>query len=146
MRLGGISPTREEFAGLDQPLVPVRRRLLADSETAVGIYRKLAGNRPGTVLLESAEQGKQWSRYSFIGVRSAGVLTESRGRTQWLGDRLPGLTDDLPADPLAAANRRVVVVVLRDIPLRGAQSGAPARDAAGLDAARDAPARAQAGR
>ena len=83
-------------------MVPVTRRLLADSETAVGIYRKLAGNRPGTVLLESAEQGKRWSRYSFVGVRSAGVLTERDGATQWLGDAVPGLTDDLPADPLDA--------------------------------------------
>src|SRR5919107_7390 len=83
-------------------MVPVTRRLLADGETAVGIYRKLAGNRPGTVLLESAEQGKQWSRYSFVGVRSAGVLTERDGAALWLGEELPGLTDDLPADPLAA--------------------------------------------
>jgi anthranilate synthase component 1 len=102
MKLGDTSPSREDFAALDQPMVPVTRRLLADSETAVGIYRKLAGNRPGTVLLESAEQGKQWSRYSFVGVRAAGVLTERDGRTQWLGDPLPGLTDDLPGDPLAA--------------------------------------------
>jgi anthranilate synthase component 1 len=76
LELGATTPTREEFAALDAAVVPVTRRLLADSETAVGIYRKLAGNRPGTVLLESAEQGKQWSRYSFVGVRSAGVLTE----------------------------------------------------------------------
>ncbi|SDO57278.1 anthranilate synthase component I [Geodermatophilus sp. DSM 45219] len=102
MRLGETSPSAEEFAGLDQPMVPVTRRLLADGETAVGIYRKLAGNRPGTVLLESAEQGKQWSRYSFVGVRSAGVLSERDGAAQWLGEELPGLTDDLPADPLAA--------------------------------------------
>ncbi|MGY1738741.1 anthranilate synthase component I [Geodermatophilus sp. SYSU D00684] len=102
MRLGETSPSREAFAALDQPVVPVTRRLLADGETAVGIYRKLAGNRPGTVLLESAEQGKRWSRYSFVGVRSAGVLTERDGRTLWLGDPLPGLTDDLPEDPLAA--------------------------------------------
>jgi anthranilate synthase component 1 len=106
MRFGVTSPTREEFARLDRgggagAMVPVTRRLLADSETAVGIYRKLAGNRPGTVLLESAEQGKRWSRYSFVGVRSAGVLTERDGVTQWLGDPVPGLTD-LPVDPLAA--------------------------------------------
>ena len=102
MRFGITSPSREEFAALDRPVVPVTRRLLADSETAVGIYRKLAGNRPGTVLLESAEQGKRWARYSFVGVRSAGVLTERDGRTEWLGDAVPGLTDDLPADPLDA--------------------------------------------
>ncbi|MGY1856312.1 anthranilate synthase component I [Modestobacter sp. SYSU DS0290] len=102
MRLGETSPTATEFAALDAAVVPVTRRLLADSETAVGLYRKLARNRPGTVLLESAEQGKQWSRYSFVGVRSAGTLTERDGTTVWLGDPLPGLTDDLPADPLAA--------------------------------------------
>jgi anthranilate synthase component I len=102
MKFGVTSPTREGFAALDQPVVPVTRRLLADSETAVGVYRKLAGNRPGTVLLESAEQGKRWARYSFVGVRSAGVLTERDGRTEWLGDSVPGLTDDLPDDPLAA--------------------------------------------
>nr|WP_221203319.1 anthranilate synthase component I [Modestobacter versicolor] len=100
--MGETTPSRTEFLAATAPVVPVTRRLLADSETAVGIYRKLAGNRPGTVLLESAEQGKQWSRYSFVGVRSAGVLTERDGATTWLGDPLPGLTDDLPADPLAA--------------------------------------------
>src|SRR3954471_19956587 len=107
MRFGVTSPSREEFAAPDRAgrsgvMVPVTRRLLADSETAVGVYRKLAGNRPGTVLLESAEQGKRWSRYSFVGVRSTGVLTERNGITQWLGEEIPGLTDDLPADPLAA--------------------------------------------
>jgi anthranilate synthase component I len=119
VRLGETSPSREGHAALDQPVVPVTRRLLADGETAVGVYRKLAGNRPGTVLLESAEQGKRWSRYSFVGVRSAGVLTERDGRTLWLGDPLPGLTDDLPADPLAAVRtlaRRLRSPRLPDLP------------------------------
>ncbi|TYP84913.1 anthranilate synthase component I [Blastococcus xanthinilyticus] len=102
MRFGVTSPSRAEFAALDGAVVPVTRRLLADGETAVGVYRKLAGNRPGTVLLESAEQGKRWARYSFVGVRSAGVLTEVDGRTRWLGDEVAGLADDLPADPLQA--------------------------------------------
>ena len=81
MRLGATAPDREEFTALRQssPVVAVQRRLLADGETPVGIYRKLAGGRPGTFLLESAEQGKQWSRWSFVGVRSAGVLTELSG-------------------------------------------------------------------
>lgn len=101
MRFGVDIPSREEFTA-DRPMVPVVRRLLADSETAVGIYRKLAGNRPGTVLLESAEQGRRWARYSFVGAGSAGVLTERGGVAQWLGEEIPGLTDDLPTDPLAA--------------------------------------------
>ena len=98
MRYGVTTPSPEGFAQLDQPLVPVVRRLLADGETAVGVYRKLAGNRPGTFLLESAEQGKQWSRWSFVGVRCAGVLTEKDGCSRWLGESAP----DLPADPLEA--------------------------------------------
>ena len=109
MRFGVTLPGPEEFAALDREagpaaMVPVARRLLADSETAVGVYRKLAANRPGTVLLESAEQGRRWSRYSFVGVRSAGVLTERDGATVWLGAAIPGLTDELPADPLAAVH------------------------------------------
>ena len=94
MTLGATSPTAEEFAALDQPLVPVVRRLLADGETAVGVYRKLAGNRPGTFLLESAEQGKQWSRWSFVGVRCAGALTERDGAALWLGEGLPTTSSD----------------------------------------------------
>ena len=124
MKFGVISPSREEFVAPDRAggggvMAPVTRKLLADSETAVGIYRKLAGNRPGTVLLESAEQGKRWSRYSFVGVRSAGVLTERDGATEWLGDDVPGLTDDLPADPLAAVRtlaRRLRTPRVPDLP------------------------------
>src|SRR4051794_22328938 len=124
MRFGVTSPSREEFAAPDRAgrsgvMVPVTRRLLADSETAVGIYRKLAGNRPGTVLLESAEQGKRWARYSFVGVRSAGVLTERGGVTEWLGEALPGLTDGLPADPPDAVRtlaRRLRTAPVPDLP------------------------------
>ncbi|MDP3712228.1 MAG: anthranilate synthase component I [Mycobacteriales bacterium] len=102
MRLGSTTPTAEEFAALDQPVVPVVRRLLADGETPVGVYRKLAGNRPGTFLLESAEQGRQWSRWSIVGVRSAGVLTERDGRAVWLGEGLPTTSDD-PLEALREA-------------------------------------------
>lgn len=85
-------------------VVPVTRRLLADGETPVGVYRKLAGG-PGTFLLESAEQGAgsagtAWSRYSFVGVRSAATLTERDGQAVWLGPPPAGV----PAggDPAAA--------------------------------------------
>ncbi|MFT4123936.1 MAG: anthranilate synthase component I [Microbacteriaceae bacterium] len=60
-------------------VVPVVRELFADGETPVGIYRKLAQDRPGTFLLESAEQGGIWSRFSFVGVASFGVLTQQPG-------------------------------------------------------------------
>jgi anthranilate synthase component 1 len=123
--LGTTSPTAEQFAQLAaaQPVVPVTRRLLADAETPVGVYRKLAGNRAGTFLLESAEQGKQWSRWSFVGVRSAGVLTERDGEALWVGEGLPTTS----RDPLEAV--REAVELLRspkrpdDPPLTGGLVG-----------------------
>jgi anthranilate synthase component 1 len=103
VRLGETTPSRDAFEALAAPLVPVTRRLLADGETPVGVYRKLAGNRPGTFLLESAEQGRSWSRYSFVGVRCAAVLTERDGRALWLGDGLPTTSDD-PLEALRQAD------------------------------------------
>ncbi len=69
----------------DRRVIPVTRRLLADGETPVGVYQKLAANRTGTFLLESAEHGGIWSRYSFVGAHSAAVLTERDGRAVWHG-------------------------------------------------------------
>jgi anthranilate synthase component 1 len=69
----------------DRRVIPVARRLLADGDTPIGLYRKLAAGRPGTFLLESAENGRTWSRYSFIGVRSEAALTVRDGRAHWLG-------------------------------------------------------------
>jgi anthranilate synthase component 1 len=79
------------------------RRLLADGETAVGLYRKLAHDRPGTFLLESAENGRSWSRYSFVGVRAAATLTERGGKAHWIGTPPPGVpTEGEPLKVLAA--------------------------------------------
>jgi anthranilate synthase component 1 len=87
---GDITPSRDEFRALAavQPVVALTRRLLADGETPVGVYRKLGGG-PGTFLLESAEHGGVWSRYSFVGVRAAATLTEHNGRTVWVDGAPP---------------------------------------------------------
>ncbi len=96
------SPDLATFRALatDRRVIPVVRRLLADGETPVGLYRKLAGQRAGTFLLESAEHGRAWSRYSFVGVRAAALLTEHEGRAHWLGNPPVGLP--LGGDPLHA--------------------------------------------
>ena len=80
------STARSAFSALlsDHRVVPVVRELFADGETPVGIYRKLAAGRPGTFLLESAEQGGIWSRFSFVGVSSFGVLTQQGDAVRWL--------------------------------------------------------------
>jgi anthranilate synthase component 1 len=84
----------------DRRVIPVSRRLLADGDTPVGLYRKLAGGRVGTFLLESADNVTSWSRYSFVGVRSAAVLTVRDGQAHWLGTPPVGLPTD--GDPLEA--------------------------------------------
>ncbi|NEG54640.1 anthranilate synthase component I [Bifidobacterium platyrrhinorum] len=86
---GGTWPTRERFlelAGEGYRVIPIVRRLLADSLTPVGFYERLAGGRSGTFILESAEYGGSWSRYSFIGVDSMAQLRADKdGNADWLG-------------------------------------------------------------
>src|SRR4051812_3654328 len=115
--LGAVTPSREEFRELavGHRVIPVVRRLLADDETPIGVYRKLAGDRPGTFLLESAENGRSWSRWSFVGAHCAAALTEVDGSLTWTGDVPAGLPAD--GDPLAAM--RAVVEELHSEPLPG---------------------------
>ncbi|CAM5724588.1 Isochorismate synthase MenF [Streptomyces violaceorubidus] len=89
----------------DRRVIPVSRKLLADGDTPVALYRKLAAERPGTFLLESAENGRSWSRYSFVGVRSAATLTEKDGQAHWRGTPPVGVPTD--GDPLAALRATV---------------------------------------
>ncbi|MET0188958.1 MAG: anthranilate synthase component I [Pseudonocardia sediminis] len=115
--LGAVTPTREEFRELAKAhrVIPVTRRLLADDETPVGVYRKLAGDQTGTFLLESAENGRSWSRWSFVGARSAAALTAVDGELHWTGDVPEGLPTS--GDPLEAL--RTVVTELHSEPLPG---------------------------
>jgi len=81
-------------------VVPVAESFLADSETPLTLYAKLAGHRENTFLLESAEHGGAWSRYSFIGVNSEATLTEEAGRAIWIGR--PPAGAPVGIDPLEA--------------------------------------------
>src|ERR1700741_2214696 len=115
--LGVVTPTREEFHQLaaERRVIPVVRRVLADAETPVGVYRKLAQGRPNTFLLESAENGRAWSRWSFVGVSSTAVLPERDGVAHWTGTRPVGLPAD--GDPLEVL--RETVRLLPTAPLPG---------------------------
>lgn len=92
--------TRAEFGELADThrLVPVARTLFADAETPVGVYRKLAGGRPGTFLLESAEPGRSFSRWSFVGVNAVATLSAADGDARWTGDTPAGVPES--GDPL----------------------------------------------
>ena len=88
-----FAESAEDFRRLaaHRRVVPVTRTLLADGLTAIGLFEILCGDRAGTFLLESAEAGKAWSRYSFVGVRSAAMLSEHGGQAQWVGKVPVGL-------------------------------------------------------
>lgn len=89
-------------------LVPLTRSLFADAETPVGVYRKLAAGRPGTFLLESAEPGRSFSRWSFVGVRSVASLSADGDDAVWTGAVPPGLpTAGDPLQVLGAAWRAI---------------------------------------
>ncbi len=116
-RNGVVAPDLDTFRELAKTrrVIPVVRRFLADGVTAVGLFDSLCGERAGTFLLESAEQGKHWSRYSFVGVRAAAMLTDVDGKARWVGRVPNGVpTSGSPVDIL-----RDTVALLQTDPLPG---------------------------
>ena len=64
-------PTLEQAKSLaasgDYRRIPVSRELMADRFTPVEIMRTLKAASRHCYLLESAENGHKWGRYSFLG-------------------------------------------------------------------------------
>jgi len=115
----------------DRRVIPVVRKLLADAETPLGVYRKLAHDRPGTFLLESAEHGGLWSRYSIVGAASRATLTERGGHAHWIGEPPVGVPTG--GDPTQALADTLEVLRTPRIPglppLTGGMVGAITYDA-----------------
>ncbi len=57
----------------DAKLIPLYRQMVADLDTPLSVYRKLASEKP-SFLLESAEGGERWGRYSIIGVGAREIV------------------------------------------------------------------------
>ena len=76
-----VLPNREQVHKLFEQgdLVPVYRTLLADLETPVSVYMKLAQTGSVSFLLESVEGGERVGRYSFLGVNPKGVISVKNG-------------------------------------------------------------------
>ena len=70
-----VGPSLEEVRELarSHTLVPLRHTFIDDIETPVSAYLKLRGDGP-SFLLESAEQGRRFGRWSFIGVSPRTVI------------------------------------------------------------------------
>ncbi|OOY42274.1 hypothetical protein BOV92_13900, partial [Solemya velum gill symbiont] len=55
------------LAGQGYNRIPVAREVLADLDTPLSVYLKLA-NKPYSYLFESVHGGEKWGRYSIIGL------------------------------------------------------------------------------
>ena len=76
-----LNPDYAEFEKLaaDYDYVPVGREIVADLDTPLTLYHKLAADEAFSFLLESLEGGERWGRYSFIGWRPALLFHQGRG-------------------------------------------------------------------
>ncbi len=79
--------------------VPLARSILADLDTPLSTYLKLARGRY-TYLLESVQGGEKWGRYSFIGLPAREVLTVRGHHVQVTRDDEVVQEDADCADPL----------------------------------------------
>ncbi len=76
-----IAPSLDEVKQLaeEHNLIPVRHTFIDDCETPVSAFLKLRGEGPA-FLLESADQGQRFGRYSFLGFNPKAVLNFSEGK------------------------------------------------------------------
>ncbi|MGH8371392.1 MAG: anthranilate synthase component I [Gammaproteobacteria bacterium] len=58
--------------------IPIVREILADLDTPLSVYLKLAGT-PNSFLFESVEGGETWGRYSIIGLPTTNTITYHAG-------------------------------------------------------------------
>ena len=64
-----------------QNKVPIFREILADMETPLSVYQKLA-NAPFSYLFESVEGGDKWARYSLIGLPANKIIRITGNRLE----------------------------------------------------------------
>ncbi len=111
-----ILPTTVQFGRLADGAthVPVWGELLADRDTPVTAFRKLHTGGHG-FLLESAEGGERWGRFSYVATDPAAVV-EARGRDveiRWRDGRVEKHGD---VDPLLFLRELLGQYCVADVP------------------------------
>ncbi len=109
-----VQPSLEEVRELarDHSVVPLRHTFISDTETPVSAYLRLRGEGP-SFLLESAEQGQRFGRWSFLGVQPRSVIRLQDGVLTVGGE--PREFDD-PYAAVAEELERYRVAPLADLP------------------------------
>jgi anthranilate synthase component I len=96
--------------------IPVVREILADLDTPLSVYLKLAG-APDSFLFESVEGGETWGRYSIIGLPAPTRITYANGtlvvRT---ADAIERTVTDDPLAEIEALRLQYRVPVIEGLP------------------------------
>ncbi|MBS11230.1 MAG: anthranilate synthase component I [Gemmatimonadetes bacterium] len=87
-------------------LVPISRKILADTETPLSAYMKVRSTGGHTFLFESVEGGEKIGRYSFLGVDPF-LVFRSRGQGITLTDLRSGETTSYVANPIDELRRLI---------------------------------------
>ncbi|MDP9452163.1 MAG: anthranilate synthase component I [Actinomycetota bacterium] len=87
-----LHPSRDDFRALagTHSVVPVWREVLGDLITPVAAFARVVGDGPG-FLLESVEQGRRWSRFSFVGRHPLATLVARHGHLEVEGALAPSI-------------------------------------------------------
>src|SRR3954451_4709641 len=106
-----VGPSLDEVRELahEHTLVPLRHTFIDDCETPVSAYLKLRGAGP-SFLLESAEQGQRFGRWSFLGVQPRSVIRVDGRRLTVDGVERDG------ADPYAAVAEEIARYRMAPLP------------------------------
>jgi anthranilate synthase component 1 len=109
--------TPEKFATLASQSfnrIPVTREVLADLETPLSVYLKLAYG-PNSYLFESVQGGEKWGRYSLIGLQTSTVLKVFGNRLEIVREGKP-MVNRTTSDPLGEVDRFRKLFSMPDIP------------------------------
>ena len=88
----------EQLASEGYNRIPVYRSVLADLDTPLSVYLKLAAGAE-SFMFESVEGGETWGRYSIIGLPCKRRYTV-RGKTLQVSDHGRVVAEDSVDDPL----------------------------------------------
>lgn len=89
-------------------LIPISTEIVADLDTPLTLFAKIAEEGEHVFLFESMEGGEKWGRYSFIGYDPL-VTFSSLGDQVTIGDARKGLknTSTFTSDPLLALKKMI---------------------------------------
>jgi anthranilate synthase component 1 len=112
-------PQQHAFAEMigSSNLVPVYRTIIADLDTPLTIFAKVAGDNPHAFLFESMEGGEKWGRYSFIGLDPLVIFTSVRDRIRMEYPGCPERTRELDgSNPLTELRNLLAFFTVSNAP------------------------------